>query len=107
MPRKSTRPIPPIRAGSKAVTYTPPGSIGPERYNRLVFHCEILALRLDGETVAEMDADARYNQRDVRADLRLPDGTEVKGVPYHDQTLWVSGDGSSWCRPFITSMSVR
>ena len=107
MPRKSVRPIPPIRVGSKAVTYTPPGPRDYTQYDRLVFRCEILALRLDGETVEEMDADARYDQRDVRADLRLPDGSEVKGVPYEDQVRHAEGDSSSWCRPFITSMSAR
>lgn len=101
MSRKS---IPPIRVGSKSVTYTPPGPSDASVYDRLVFHCEILALRVDGEPRAGIDGDGNYRRHDVRADLRLPDGTTVFDVPYKDQD---SPDGSGWCRPFISSISVR
>jgi len=107
MGKRSDPHPPPIRVGSKAVTYTPPGGGGAEKYSRLVYKCEIIALRLDGEAVTEIDGDRDYSKRDVRADLRLPDGSDVKGVPYTDQTLRDEGDGSSWCRPYITSMTMR
>jgi hypothetical protein len=106
MSRKS-KAVPPIRVGSKAVTYTPPGPSGVKKYERLVFHCEILALRLDGVPVDAIYDNVRYDRRDVRADLRLPDGTEVKDAPYCDQVAWTPGDGSEWCRPFITSMKIH
>jgi hypothetical protein len=107
MSRKTPRPAPPIRVGSKAVTYTPPGPRGAAVYGRLIYRCEIIALRLDDEPVSEMDAEQSYDRRDLRADLRLPDDSEVLNVPYHDQTLREPGDGSSWCRPWISSMTVR
>lgn len=98
------QPIPPIRVGSKCVTYTPPGPVDISRYNRLVFHCEILALYVDGKAVESIDTNRSYYRHDVRADLRLPDGTLVDRVPYAEQP---SPDGSSWCRPYISSMRIR
>lgn len=102
MPRKT--PIPPIRVGTKRVTYTPPGPNDASRYDRLVFRCELVALRLDGIPVDSIDPDTNYHRRNVRADLRLPDASMVLDVPYSHQD---SPDGSSWCRPYITSVSVR
>lgn len=98
------QPIPPIRVGCKRVTYTPPGPVNIERYKRLVFHCEILALYVDGEEVESIDPNRNYYRHDVRADLRLPDGTLVDRAPYEHQD---SPDGSSWCRPYISSMRIR
>lgn len=106
---KHSAPIPPIRVGSRAVTYTPPGPSGIERYSRLVFRCEILSLFLDGDEVESVDPDRDYSRHDLRADLRLPDGSIVTRAPYHDQERRdpAAYDGSSWCRPYITSMNIR
>jgi len=99
MPRKK-KTIPPIRVGTKRCTYVPEGVTLLD--GEMVYHCELLALRVDGETVGEVHPDIDTGRRDVRGDLRAPDGTE-----YTDIRMGRGHDGPSWSRPYITSIRFR
>ena len=107
MARRTRKKIPDIRVGSKKVTYTRPGPDqdfgNPQGAD---FRCEILALRVDGTEVDSIHPDAIPNsRRDIRADLKLPDGSVRKNVPdkWNDEAPQLG----SWCRPWLSSVTFR
>lgn len=100
-------PAPPIRVGSKAVTYTPPRPWpGDDRYKALVFHCELVSLTIDGAPIEEMDAERNWYGHAVFGDLRGPDGTDYPRVPYKSCTEDEGATGS-WCWPWLSSVALR
>lgn len=106
MPKKKAA-APPIRVGTKQVTYTPPAPWPKDdRYQALVFHCELERLTLDGAEVEMLDPEQNYYGHDVRARLRTPDGQILDEVPYKHCTEDEAKTGS-WCRPWISSAVVR
>jgi hypothetical protein len=83
--------IPPIRVGSRRITFT-------SETGQLVYRCRLAALRLRGEAVDSIPGHAPPHG--VRADIELPDGTMLLDVPYQTGPFY-------WTRPHITSMTLR
>lgn len=99
---KTSKKIPPVKVGTSAITYTPPGEdflIG-ER----VFKCRLMHLRVEDEEVDEIPGEVptAFKLR-IRADLLAPDGTWYRDVPLRN-SAGQTKDTGSWCRPYITSI---
>ena len=92
MPRNK---VPPIRVGDTDIVFTVDVN-GPTHRG-----CTLLALRRNGVAMDHLDAET--STRGVVADIRLPDGSEVRDIPHGV----VAGNDSSWCRPYIASMTLR
>ena len=91
MRKSKAAPIPPIRVGTKRITYT--DEAGAYHYK-----CELLSLRdKDGHAVSEIDADRSHR---YYADVLLPDGRRFDRVPHS------GGTGAGWSRPWITSVKM-
>lgn len=88
--KKKKPKIPPIRVGSTAITLI-------EADDTRVYRCALVALYRGGVAVDEIDADT---YRGVTGDVRRPDGTTAIGWP-------LGGAPGHWCRPFISSMTLR
>ncbi len=96
--RRKTEPIPPIRVGAK-VTYTPAGTgiLGREGVD---YAAKLEALfDKQGDPVEVLHPDAAGS-----ATVRLSNGTVLEGVP---KKSYMNEPNHSWCRPYITSMTLR
>lgn len=92
MARRKTLPIPPIKVGTRRITYTDPDG---ER----VFRVHLLALYVNDHSVPEIEAERAHR---ALADLELPDGRVLEKVK-HSGGL----EHHAWCRPWLSSIRIN
>lgn len=82
-------------------TYQPDGG----SYDGMVFKAVVTRCEVGEATVERFDYyhDNRPGRSEACVDLRLPDGTIVKHVPYRGNRA----GRPSWCMPIIDSIKVR